>query len=164
MLSRSEIDRGELQRDLEGAVSLYRGGVDLRYKPASRARGVRKIIKTTKDLQSLIDGNWRLRRYRGVLNRLITDAEVELPEKVTAALGVEQGVSAFENLVGGLRFTFKRHFKEEPGYTNDQYGEEVRGAFIDFAEAALTELGITYSSAPYSRRSIATALSKVRKQ
>ena len=44
------------------------------------------------------------------------------------------------------------------------YGEEVRGAFIDFAEAALTELGITYSSAPYSRRSIATALSKVRKQ
>ena len=159
-----DLNRDQLRADLEGVVSLYRGGVDLRYRPAPRARGVRKIVETAKRLQSLIDGNWRLRRYRGVLNRLIADAEFD-PEKAKAVLGMGQ-VSGFENLVGTmLRFTFKRHFPKIPaGYTTDDVNEEVRGAFIDFAEAALTELGITYSGAPYSRRSIAAALSKVRKQ
>jgi hypothetical protein len=159
-----KLDRDHLRADLEGIVSLYRAGDDLRYKPAKRTQGVRKIVETAKHLQSLIDGNWRLRRHRGALNRLIADAEFEFPEKLTTVLGVRR-VSTFENLVGlMLRSTFELHFKVPAGYTNDEINEEVRGAFIDFAEAALTELGITNSGAPYSRRSIAAALSKVRKQ
>jgi hypothetical protein len=158
-----DLNRDQLRADLEGIVSLYRASVDLRYKPAKRSQGVLRIVETAKHLQSLIDGNWRLRRHRGALNRLIADAEFEFPKLMTV-LGVQQ-VSAFENLVGlMLRSTFELHFKVAAGYTNDDFGEEVRGAFIDFTEAALTELGITYFGAPYSRRSIAAALSKVRKQ
>ena len=78
-MSPDDLSRDQLRADLEGIVSLYRASIDLRYKPAERAQGVRRIVETAKQLQSLIDGNWLLRRHRGALNRLIADAEIEFP-------------------------------------------------------------------------------------
>jgi hypothetical protein len=163
-----KLDRDQLRADLDGIVSLYRAGDDLRYKPAERTQGVRKIVETAKRLQSLIDGNWRLRRHRGALNRLIADAQSVLPEKAKAVLGVGQGVSAFENLVGRmLRSTFEQHFKIEAKVERPPDRTAVDrpacGPFIDFAEQCLTEFGITKNgSDPYSRESIAKALSDAR--
>jgi hypothetical protein len=167
----ADLDREQLLKDLDGIRSLYRTSVERRDAPAKQAQRNRKIIKIARNLQLLIEG-WRLKRHRAAryhttLEQLIADAENEFPDGLAPRLGAlgKRQISAFEHLVGlMLRETYELHFKVKARFTNDPYSEETHGPFIDFAEAALSELGITNSGVPYSRRSIAAALSKVRKQ
>jgi hypothetical protein len=154
------LDRDELLSDLEGIRSLHKTGVDLRYQPANRAQNTARIIAAAEHLKTLIKEDWELRRHRAKLDRLIADAKKPFPPVLKDGLGGGQ-VSAFDNLIGTwLRFTFECHFGTEAGYTRDPLTNEVRGAFIDFAAAALAELGITKLGNPYSRNSIAMAVSK----
>jgi hypothetical protein len=72
-------------------------------------------------------------------------------------------LSAFEELAGvDLREIWKKHFGRKAGYTRDPLNESIEGEYIDFAEVVLSEMGVTNSDAPYSRRSIADALTKGR--
>jgi hypothetical protein len=153
-----DLDRGELLSELEGIRSLYKTGVDFRHQPTKRAQNTAKIIAAAKSLKTLIKKDWELRWHVAMLNRLIADAP--FPPALKDGLGAGQ-VSAFDNLIGKwLRSTFERHFNIEASYTRDPWTNEVTGAFIDFAAAALTELGVTNLGNPYSRSSIASAVSK----
>jgi hypothetical protein len=63
-------------------------------------------------------------------------------------------------------FVYDKHFDADAGYTKDSYRSSSvpDSPFIRFAEQALLELGITNSrEEPYSRHSIATAVTHVRK-
>jgi hypothetical protein len=160
------LDREQLRADLEGIVSFYRTSDDRRRKPKTRRDKVAQIIAKAEDLLTLIDGDddWRLMwaRHRAAINRLIDDARTEFPERLAKMMGVGEGVSAFENLIGRpLKSTYERHFGKRAGYQRDT--DEAEGGYIDFAAAVLKELDITKRGRPYSRNSIATALSKVRK-
>jgi hypothetical protein len=55
---------------------------------------------------------------------------------------------------------FENHFDQKATYVRDRTDDWAEGAFIDFAEVALKELKITELGKPYSRNSIAAALSK----
>jgi hypothetical protein len=145
----ADLDRGELHRDLEGIVSIYRTSDDLRHKPAKRREKVDQIIATATKLKALIDGHWLLwRPHVAALDQLIADAKMEFPERLIAMFGVGK-VSAFENLVGlMLKSTFENHFGVEARYVRDRDTEEVTGEFIYFAEAALNELNITRCGHP----------------
>ena len=155
-----DLDRGELLSELEGIRSLYKTGVDFRRQPTKRAQNTARIIAAAESLKTLIREDWELRRHGTMLDRLIADASEPFPPALKDKLGAGQ-VSAFDNLIGKwLRSTFERHFNTEASYTRDPVTDEVRGTFIDFAAATLTELGITKLGRPYSRSSIATAVSK----
>jgi hypothetical protein len=155
------LDREQLLSDLDGIASLYRTGVDVRHTPAKRRQNVSRIIAAAEHLKTLIENDWRLHRHWSALDRLIADAASEFPEGLMKMLGTGR-MSAFENLIGlMLRTTFEQHFGEQAGYTRDPFTGDISGRFIDFAEAALEELGITSSdAAPYSRNAIAAALTK----
>jgi hypothetical protein len=152
-----------LRTDLEAIANLYRTGSSLRWQPAKRARNSKQIIATAKRLYSLIEGNWYLHRYRPEIERLIAEAKRGFPVWfLEEMLGVNR-VSAFEAAVRHLALTFELHFKVKPGYTKKTYSDsgEIEGPFIDFADAALRELEIRREGAPYTRNSIAAALTKV---
>jgi hypothetical protein len=153
----------QLRADLEVVASFYRTGSSLRWQPAKRAKNTKQIIAAAERLHSLVEGHWYLHRYRANLEQLIAEARRGFPAWFLEMLGVNQRVSAFEAAVGHLALTFAQHFKVEPGYTRDAYADAdpAGGPFIDFADAALQEIGIHYNGAPYSRNSIAAALTKV---
>jgi hypothetical protein len=161
----ADLDRDELRSDLEGVRSIYRTGVSLRQAPSKRLQKVNKIVEAAERLELLIMGEPHLGRHRPALKRLVADAKQELfPSELVKLLGGGGQVSAFQNLIDILRDTFERHFKIEAGYTRDPINDVVTGAFIDFAQAALEEMNVTYLGRPYSRGSIASALSDVKKQ
>jgi hypothetical protein len=159
----TEVDRRELLSDLEGIASLYQTGASQRVKPAEQRQRIERIVSTARHLKELLGTEISLWRYRPGLDRLMEEAKAEFPEKLAPLLDIGTA-SAFENLVGSLlKKTFEKHFLQDAGYSRDDVNEEVRGAFIDFAEASLRELGITNAGAPYARNSIASALSKMTK-
>ena len=154
----ADLDRDQLRQDLDALRSLHHTGVDLRHQPTARRQRNADIIAAATHLIKLIEGDLALLRYTHTLQRLIADAEKAEPAALLKTLGVSN-VSAFENLVKmGLRSVFEQHFRETAGYTTDWKDGKVRGGFVDFAEAALTELGIDNDGTPYSRQSIAKAL------
>jgi hypothetical protein len=101
----------------------------------------------------------------------IADKDCDMARRVDGmsalADGRVQQVSAFEALVGiGLLAIYDEYLAVVAGpatYTRDPVSGEVKGAYIDFAEAALCELNIVKASKkPYSRKSIAEALTRLR--
>jgi hypothetical protein len=179
----ANLDRQELLSDLDGTASLYRTGVDQRSAPAKREQRYEEIIATAENLKSLLRSEYRFLRYLPALDRLIEDVHPvketldpahniltkkptpDFPVPLATLLDVGHGhVSAFENLVGLLVQTYEKHFKpEEAGYTKVPDSLEVRGPFINFAEATLRELKITKTSGePYKRKTIADALTTYR--
>ena len=168
-------DRDELRAALESVRNLHVTGVDARLKPTKRKQLTLRIIATAKRMRSrLKEAPW-LAHHRWALNRLILDAEKDLrirdaekesfPKPLKRFLGIDPRVPALEKLVGWLRDTFEEHFEQSAHhYTRVYAADEVRGDFIDFADAALRELGITNpDGAPYSRSSIANALTTISK-
>jgi len=157
-----EKKRKELLADLEGICSLHRTGVDARYKPAEHKDRLLRITAMAKRLMSLIKKEPWLAHHNAALSRLIDEAERDMPLRLTAVLSIQQ-TSAFENLVGLLQRTFEKYFNLSAGYTKNDIEETVSGPFIDFAQAALCEMGINKDGIPYARNSIANALTMVRK-
>jgi hypothetical protein len=158
--------RGLLRADLESLASLYRTGSDVRKQHAKYREEIARALRRAESLKSDAAAilGIRFKRHRRALDRLIADLDGESRLALHPAFGVTDG-SAFHNLVGrGLKNAFERHFKIEAGYTRDPINYGVTGAFIDFAQAALEEMNVTYLGRPYSRGSIANALSDVKKQ
>jgi hypothetical protein len=157
----ASLNREEL-RNLDSILSLHRTGLELRSR--SRRREITRAIDKAKQLKSQIEPLGILFvRFQHDLNRLIAALEADCPPKLAKLLDIDRGVSPFENVIRILADRYRHHFDEEPGYTTGWDCGEVDGRFIDFAEAALIELGITNDGSPYSRKSIANALSKVRR-
>jgi hypothetical protein len=161
-----DLNRDQLLSDLEGIRSMHRTGDDLRDEPSERRKNAAKIIATAEKLKTLIarrDDRLLWTSHRAALDRLIADAKTEFPARFVAMFGVGK-VSAFEDLVGlMLKTTFENHFGQRAKYVRDRISDEVTGEFIDFVQAALKELKITKLGRPYSRNSIAAALSRARK-
>jgi hypothetical protein len=152
-------DKQQLLSDLEGVSTLHPIGERLR-APASRS----KLLKETaaaKKLELLFKRfsdeveERRLRRCRKEVDGLVAYIERNPLAKV---LGVKE-TTALENLVGvALWSTFKNHFGVPTRkYTKNSYNGDVQGQFIDFAHAALRELGITVRGRLASRQAIADA-------
>ena len=163
-----DLDRAELAADLERIGRLHRAGVDLRNAPAERRRDSNEVVEAAEHLKSLIEDDGRdrrhLRQYSAMLDRLIADAAREASPRLDSPLRAYDP-SAFESTVESLARTYNVHFGEAAGYAaHPDDLVPLHGPFIDFAEAALEELGITNAGAPYERTAIATALAKARKR
>jgi hypothetical protein len=162
----ADLDRAQLREELNSILAWHPLGVYHRSAPAKRHKDIENIVAIAKKLRALIKNNWLLvSKHDANLEQLIVDVE-KFRFPVNQLPHIEFGVgesSAFEHLVGQwLRQIFETHFKIKAGYTRDPYTDpsEIRGPFIDFAQAVLKELQIHNNGAPYSRSAIATALSK----
>lgn len=153
--TRDDLDLAGLRADLENVASLHWSGVNIRNAPAKQKKCSQEIVDTAGQLKALIGENVLLRKHIGAINGLISEVQrlQKLPQRVADVLGVDAD-SAFRNTILHLSRMYKTHFKLEAGYTKDSYDDEIKGEFIDFAEAALKELNI----GPYARSSIAREL------
>ncbi len=162
----NDLDKQELRSDLEGVSTLHLTGKRLRDAPAKRRKRLKRTAAAAKKLALLLETfsdeveKSRLRRCRKEVDGLVAYIE-RGSGSLAKVLGVKE-TTALENLVGrGLWSTFKNHFGvPKSKYTKDHHKDVVRGPFIDFAEAALKELGITVWSRPVSRQAIADALTR----
>jgi len=94
----------------------------------------------------------------------------ELERAANRVLGAATGIgrmSPFEGMAGStLAAIYDAYLAPvvgPVGYTRDAGSDEVRGAYIDFAEASLRELNITNRGRPYSRKAIANAVNIARR-
>jgi hypothetical protein len=71
------------------------------------------------------------------LDRLV--AEIEGHHPLSRAI-TESDLSANQYLIFLLAKAFERFFRQQAGFTRDPVTEDVTGPFVDFAEAALTEI------------------------
>jgi hypothetical protein len=163
-------DKAQLLTDLRGATHSYLAGVMLREQPSKRRQRGNKIIATARRLKTLLDDgegppvtHRPLREYCALLDYLIGDVQTNSNHSLRQAgkLG-PGGFSEFEQLVGELQAMFEAHFGISAGYTRSEIDGTVQGIFIDFAAAALKELGITNAGDGFSRRAIERALTKIR--
>lgn len=162
--------RNDLRNDLEGAATFYRTGKALRVQPRKRRQRVKQIVETAKYLQALVaqGGQWiRFTDISKALDQLIKDVENETPSQLVEVLRLGT-VSAFEALIGHLRWTFELYFRDEATVGRPPNRSAVirppDGPFIDFASQCLTEFGITKNDGMrYSRESIARALTDERR-
>jgi hypothetical protein len=177
----------ELAEELESIRSLYLTGEDMRWKPATQRQGIVRITAAARLIIELIDGRrsvevpendgkprkvvvltdsqgypW-LAHHRAALNRLIADAEQGLfPPRITNAVRLNTE-SAFNNLVRQLYHAFAGYCEKiEPGFTTDPATGEVNGPFVALVDTALRELWITVDGRPYSRRTIAAAITNLK--
>jgi hypothetical protein len=175
LVSDSEPDK--LLADLEGCQSIYRTGEVQRSRRADREKFARRIIAAGKHFNTELEkyikryGALYLRRYRITIdpppisrNRPGFDSlrqALDDSPGLNKLIGFKQqaSLSNFENAVGGLHEIFRRHFGIDRRYTvrrdDPEVSVRIEGPFIRFAEAALNEMGSTYS-----RRSIKDALVK----
>jgi hypothetical protein len=94
-----------------------------------------------------------------ILNQLINYAN-----RVLEPLGGTQTwpkASALHWVIGSLMETFLRYFQHKAGISRS--GGKVGGPFIRFAEAALLELKIFNDGKPYSRETIARAVTALKR-
>jgi hypothetical protein len=156
-------DREGLRADLESIRSLYFTSPEVRSSQCRQE--VARALTAAKSLRSLIETlDIRYVRFRRHIDSLIAELEGDISPTVIRLLDIHRGMSAFDNVVHLLAVQWRHYFDQEPGYTLDMYREEIRSPFIDFAEAALIEMGINKDDgAPYARASIVAALKKTRK-
>jgi hypothetical protein len=160
----ANLDKDRLLNDLRKTVQLYAAGLMMRKQPAKARQRGNRIVKKAREIKALLEQNPPLIlepriTYCGQLDDLIV--KIEDFRRFAAQYGDRLGLgerSAFEELIFSWQKTFKTHFGIKHKYTKHPDSGEVEGPFIDFAEAALKELGINNSGNPYSRRAIADAL------
>jgi hypothetical protein len=126
---------------------------------------VARALRAAKGLRLLIEAlDIRYFRFLKQIDSLSAELEGDISPTVIRLLDIHRGMSAFGNVIHLLAVQWRHYFGQEPGYTVDMYREEIRSPFIDFAEAALVEMGIYKDDgAPYARASIVDALKKLRK-
>jgi hypothetical protein len=170
----------KLLADLEGWQSIFRTGEVQRGRPSDREEEERRIVAAFEWADALLDkyirkyGALYLLRHRPKRARPPERgqvAELQLRNDLRESPGLnkligfkqQKSLSNFENAVGILHDIFICHFGVAYKYTADRHAEEgepqITGPFIRFAEAVFYEVDATYS-----RRSIANALDKLRKQ
>jgi hypothetical protein len=99
-----------------------------------------------------------------ILNQLINYANRVLePLDGTQTRPVPLKGSAFEWAIASLMETFLRYFQRKAGISRLTLGGKVDGPFIRFADAALRELKIFNDGKPYSRETIARAVTTLKR-
>jgi hypothetical protein len=167
-----DLDEAALLTSLQNAVQLYLAGVMMRDEPAKQRKRGDKIIAACTHLKGLLDDGenppvtcHHPSHYCEALDVIIVDVNKvrALAEHFGHRLGLRQR-SAFEHLIGILHKAFETHFKVKSRYTRSDFTETVEGPFIEFAEAVLDETDIRSERQPFSRHSIASALTGRRKR
>ena len=180
------LDKDELAADLQDARLEYDMGTWARQGRSSEQKELEQIRATAIKLRGLLNppysgmlGREQPNHKKGI-NRLIEDVERALngprfqgevvgqgPPPARVYVKEVQGgnLSAFEWLAGvKLPEIFERHFGIKAKVDRDpDRGSPHRppeGPYIDFAEQCLIVLDITKNGEPYSRESIARALTK----
>jgi len=160
----ANLDKDRLLSDLRTTVQLYAAGLMMRKQPAKERQRGNRIVKKAREIKALLEQNPPLILERRIIYCTQLDdliAKIENFRRFAAQYGNTLGLgerSAFEALILGWQKMFETHFGIKHKYTKIPDSHEVEGPFVDFAEAALKELGINNSGNPYSRRAIADAL------
>jgi hypothetical protein len=165
------INRDELGADIEGIRSLLRTRYELQ-SHARRQHIARTIAKAEKLAEMIVGdkvapearlGIQYLRHRQKVLS-LIEDLEKDASPAVATLVGIDRGLSPFENAIEMIADRYRHFFDKEPGYQTNVYSELVDGPFIRFAEAMLEELQIfNEDGSPYRSTSIKAALKKLKR-
>jgi hypothetical protein len=145
----ADFNLGGLRWELESLASHYLLGAYHRRAPADRNKKIDKAIAALEGVSA----------PETIAHLELLKSPVDqLPD---ISFGVGEG-SAFEVLVGRwLKDAFEKYFRQRATYVRDRETDDPPdGPFIDFAEAALAEMKVTKGGKPYSRNSIAAALSK----
>jgi hypothetical protein len=168
----NNIDRNELAARLSWIASAHGVGRTLRTKRGDRQKIKERILRTAERLKNDVADYYagldpalpEPQRHCAALDRLIAEVTDGLP-------GLEemfgQKFSEFEVIVHNLRSTFERYFNQRASYSRNPTTGEIKGAFIDFAVAALNAMQIANIVAsksrtvPYSRHAIADALTRL---
>jgi hypothetical protein len=130
--------------------------LQLRKRKSQKAQA--QTIKSAKRLRSLV-ADQDCPGLLAALDALIADDRPE-PARDIGEPRLDE-YSAFEWLAGYiLPQVYEKHFKQPADYNTWDGG--AHGPYIDFAVAALHELGIKHCGQPYSPKSIAEALAGFR--
>jgi hypothetical protein len=104
-----------------------------------------------------------LRFRQNVLN-LIDELKKDCSPTVAALVGIDRGLSPFQNAIKMIVDRYRHCFDKEPGYSTSPLNDQVGGPFIRFAEAMLAELDIhKEDGTPYAPARIKEAVKKLRR-
>ena len=178
----SALDKEDLAAELAWFVAIYKGGVigadralakDRERRMTNIRKAARQIVRElNKDAWSLISSTRanRANPYReelhATMERLIEniadwfDPPDRVPSPPRSTWGARPSRSPFEELVGDLSNLFRKQFGLPPTFHRRRRVPD--SPFIRFVERVLMEFRITNRRRPYSRESIAKALSDVR--
>jgi hypothetical protein len=163
--------RDELCADIEGIRSLLRTAQELRSKP--RQEHLARTLAAAQHLSSLLLGDTvfpearlgvQYLRFRPNLLNLIDALKKDYSPAVAALVGLDRGISVFENAVQMIADRYRHYFDREPGASTNPYTAEVGGPFIRFTSALLEELEVyKEDGTPYAPAAIRAALKKLRR-
>jgi hypothetical protein len=163
--------RDELRADIEGMRSLLRTRRELQSR--ARRQTVACALNLAESLSTLLMGDKlppearlgvQYLRFRQNVLSLIDELKRDHSPAVAALVGIDGGVSVFENAVQMIADRYRHFFDKEPGYSTSPLNDQVGGPFIRFAEAMLAELEIhKEDGTPYAPARIKEAVKKLRR-
>jgi hypothetical protein len=164
----ANLDRDELRADIQLAALWWMQITGQKNQPA-RLRRLQDIRRAAEDLKRLLEEDAQsglaLSKYPftgsdplTVLNQL-TNYVNRVLEPLDGMRTPLKG-SAFDWAVSSLMDTYTKYFRRKAAFSRT--GGEVAGPFIRFADAALRELKIFNDGKPYSRETIARAVTALK--
>ena len=174
----ANLDRDGLRADIQLAALWWMQITGQKNQPA-RLRRLQDIRRAAEDLKRLLEEDAQsglaLSKYPftgsdplTVLNQLTNyvNRVLEPPDRALEPLDgmrtrpVPLEGSAFDWAVSSLMDTYTKYFRRKAAFSRT--GGEVAGPFIRFADAALRELKILNDGKPYSRETIARAVTALK--
>ena len=166
----ANLDRNGLRADIQLAAWWWMQITGEKIRPA-RLRRLQDIRRAAEDLKRLLEEDVQsglaLSKYPftgsdplTILNQLTNYVNRVKPLDGTRTRLVPLKGSAFDWAVQSLMETYSRYFQRKAGIS--RLGGKVDGPFIRFAEAALRELKIFNDGKPYSRETIARAVTALK--
>jgi hypothetical protein len=167
----ANLDRDGLRADIQLAAWWWKQITGEKNQPA-RLRRLQDIRQAAEDLKRLLEEDAQsglaLSKYPftgsdppTILNQLINYANRVL-EPLDGTQSWPKG-SAFDWVMGSLMETYSRYFQRKAGISRLPLDGTVNGPFIRFAEAALRELKIFNDGKPYSRETMARAVTALKR-
>jgi hypothetical protein len=167
----ADLDRDGLRADIQLAVSWWRQITGEKNR-TTRLRPLKDIRRAAEDLKRLLEEDVQsglaLSKYPftgsdplTILHQLINYVNRVLePLDGTRTGLVPLKGSAFDWVMGSLMETYSKYFQRKAGIS--RLRGKVNGPFIRFADAALRELEIFNDGKPYSRETIARAVTALK--
>ena len=170
----ANLDRDELRADIELAGWWWMQITGQKNQPA-RLRRLQDIRRAAEDLKRLLEEDAQsglalskypftgsdpltvLNQLTNYVNRVLEPLE---PLDGMRTRPVPLKGSAFDWVVSSLMDTYTKYFRRKAAFSRT--GGEIAGPFIRFAGAALRELKIFNDGKPYSRETIARAVTALK--
>jgi hypothetical protein len=172
----ANLDRDGLRADIQLAAWWWMQITGEKSRLAKlRLRRLQDIRRAAEDLKRLLEEDAQcgleLSKYPftgsdplRTLNQLINFANRVLePLDGTQTRPVRVKGSAFDWVMASLMETYSRYFQRKAGISRLTLDGKVNGPFIRFAEAALRDLKIFNDGKPYSRETIARAVTALKR-